>query len=62
MPWQSGSVVVCWPANQRVVNLIPILGHMPRLPVRSPVGSMWEAATHCCFSPSLSLSFPLSKM
>ena len=29
-------------------------GHMPGLQARSLVGGMWEAATHWCFSPSLS--------
>ena len=33
-------------------------GHVPGLWARSPVGGMWEATTHCCFSPSLPL--PLS--
>ena len=28
-------------------------GHMPGLWVRSPIGGMWEATTHWCFSPSL---------
>ena len=27
-------------------------GHMPGLQARSPVGGMWEATTHWCFSPS----------
>ena len=35
-------------------------GHMPWLQARSPVGGMWEATTHWCFSPSLSPSLPLS--
>ena len=36
------------------------LGHMPGLWSGSPVGSVWEATTHWCFSPSLSPSLPLS--
>ena len=28
-PGWCGSVVECWPANQRVAGLIPSLGHMP---------------------------------
>ena len=32
-------------------------GHMPGLRVGSPLGGAWEANTHWCFSPSLSL-FP----
>ena len=35
-------------------------GPMPGLQTRSPVGGVWEATTHWCFSPSLSPSFPLS--
>ena len=35
-------------------------GHMPGLRTRSPVGGTWEATAHPCFSPSLSLSLPLS--
>ena len=35
-------------------------GHMPGLQARTPVRGTWEATTHCCFSPSLSPSFPLS--
>ena len=34
-------------------------GHMPGLWARSPAGGVWEASTHWCFSPSLSLSLPL---
>ena len=33
--------------------------HMPGLQARSPVGGMWEATTHWCFSPCLSPSLPL---
>ena len=36
-------------------------GHVPGLQARSPVGSVWEATTHWCFSPSLSPSLSLSK-
>ena len=35
-------------------------GHMPGLQVRCPVGGMWEATTHCCFSPFLSPSLSLN--
>ena len=35
-------------------------GHMPGLRARSPVGGVWEATTHRCFSPSLSPSLPFS--
>ena len=35
-------------------------GHMPGLQARSPVGGVWEATTHWCFSPSLSSSLPFS--
>ena len=35
-------------------------GLLVRFPVRFPVGSMQEAATHWHFSPSISLSLPLS--
>ena len=35
-------------------------GRMPGLGARSSVGSVWEATTHRCFSPSLSPSLPLS--
>ena len=47
-----------WPANQKVDGSIPTL---PGLWVRSPVGDLWEATSHWCFSPSLSFSLPLSK-
>ena len=33
--------------------------HMPGLWDRPPVGGVWEATTHWCFSPSLSLFLPL---
>ena len=40
-------------------------GHMPRLQARSPIGGAQEAATHWCFSlslsPSLSLSLKINK-
>ena len=42
----------CWFHSQ--------LGHMPGLQARSPVGGIWEATTHWCFSPSLSPSLLLS--
>ena len=32
--------------------------HVLGLQPRSPVGGMWEVATHWCFSPCLSLSLP----
>ena len=35
-------------------------GPMRGLWARSPVGGVWEATTHQCFSPSLSPSLPLS--
>ena len=35
-------------------------GQMPGLQAKSPVGGMWKATPHCCFSPSLSPSLPLS--
>ena len=35
-------------------------GHMPGLRARSPVGDMWGATTHWCFSPSLSPSLSRS--
>ena len=35
-------------------------GHMPGLWATSPVGAMWDATTYWCFSPSHSLSLPLS--
>ena len=35
-------------------------GHMPRLQAKSPVRGTQETTTHWSFSPSLSLSFPLS--
>ena len=50
-----------WPADQRVTSSIPSPEHMPGLQARSPVGGMWEAITHWCFSSSLSPSFPLYK-
>ena len=34
--------------------------HMPGFRAMSPVGSPWEATTHWCFYPSLSLFLPLS--
>ena len=34
-------------------------GPMPGLQTRSPVGGTWEATTHWCFSPTLSLFLPL---
>ena len=54
--WLSG-----WLPNQMVTGLIPSLGHIPGLRARSPVGGTWEATTHRCFSPSLSLLLLLSK-
>ena len=54
-PGWCGSVVECWPVNQRVTGPIP----MPGLWARSSVGGEWEATSHWCFS--LSLSLPLSK-
>ena len=55
--------VVQWieqqPANQRVLSWIPNQGTC--LGCRPPVEGTLEATTHWCFSPSLSLSFPLSK-
>ena len=49
------------PANQRISSSIPNSqsGHMPMLWARSPVGGVWEATTHWCFSPSFSLPSPL---
>ena len=47
-----------WPVKQGVTGLIP--SHTPGLWAWSPVGDVWEATTHWCVSPSLSLSFPLS--
>ena len=35
-------------------------GHMCGLQARFPLGGMWEATTHWCFSPSPSPSLPLS--
>ena len=49
------------PVNQRVASLIPSPGHMSGLWARSPVGGVWETTTYWCFSPSLSLTLPLSK-
>ena len=37
-------------------------GHMPGLGSGSPVGGVWEATTHWCFSSSLSASLPLLDM
>ena len=54
-PGWCGSVVECQPVNHRVASSLPSLRHMPRLQVRSPVGGVWEATTHCCFSRFLSL-------
>ena len=48
-----------WIVNQKFMGSIPSLGHGPGLQARSPVGGMWEATTHWCFSPSLSPSHPL---
>ena len=38
--------IECRPVNQRVAGLIPNLGHMPELWIRSPVGGVQEATTH----------------
>ena len=48
-------------ANQRVASSIPSLGHMLGLQARSPVGGVWEATTHWCFSPSLKNKYNLKK-
>ena len=53
--------IECWLVNQRVIGSIPSLEHMPGLWARSPFAGTREATTHCCFSPSLSPSLPLSK-
>ena len=54
--------IECWPANQRVTNLIPsqgiCLGCRPGSPI--PVADAWEATTHWSFSTSPSLFLPLS--
>ena len=51
--------IECQPENQRVTDSIPSQG--TRLASsRSPVRGTQEATTHRCFSPSLSLSLPLS--
>ena len=57
--------IECWPANQRVAGSIPSQGTRvgcrpgPQLGVcrRQPID---VSLTHQCFSPSLSLSLPLS--
>ena len=48
------------PVNQRIASSIPSQGTCLGGGARSPVGSMGEATTHWCFSPSLSPSLPLS--
>ena len=48
---------VCEPKGRQLDSQ---LGHKPGLWARSPVGDMWEATTHWCFSPSLSPSLALS--
>ena len=53
-PW-----IECQPANQRITDSISNLGHIPGFWARSPVGVVWEAHTHWCYSPSLFPSLPL---
>ena len=49
------------PTNQRVVGSLPSVGHMPGSQAGSPVGGVWEATAHWCFSPFLPPSLPFSK-
>ena len=44
-PGWCGSVVECWPMNQRGAGSIPSQGNMSGLQARSPVGGAQEA-TH----------------
>ena len=47
-------------ANGKVAGSFPSQGTCLGCWARSPVGGMWKATTHWCFSPSLSPSLPLS--
>ena len=60
LPGWCGSVD--WTPGQRVKGhwFHSQSGHIPGLQARSPEGGAWEATTHWYFSPSLSLSLPLS--
>ena len=56
-PDWCGSVVECWPVNQRVTGSIPSLGHMPGLWTR-PSSRECERGNHTLMFLSLSSSLP----
>ena len=51
----------CQPANQWVTSSIPSLGHTPGVAGQVPSGGHLRDNHTVTFSPSLSLSLPLSK-
>ena len=57
--WHS-SVDWAWACEPKGHRFYSQSGHTPGLWAMSPVGDSWGATTHWCFSPSLSLSLPLS--
>ena len=59
-PGSCGSVDWALACKPKGCQLDSQSGHMPGLQARSPVGGVWEATTHWCFSPSLPPSLPLS--
>ena len=50
----------CWTAKQRVAGSIPSQGTCLGYRPGPQQGGVLEATKHCCFSPSLSPSLPLS--